>query len=90
MSSNFVSGDEIPVQDNDYVTKNEEIPVQDDLKEVEDPIDENVADSDEQLAKDESEAIDTSNIIKERTRHAKPQTENGYNEGPSEEDLPPA
>lgn len=51
MSSNFVSGDEIPVQDNDYVTKNEEIPVQDDLKEVEDPIDENVADSDEQLGK---------------------------------------
>lgn len=28
--------------------------------------------------------IDRSNIIDERTRHEKPQTDNGYNEGPSE------
>lgn len=40
------------------------------------------------VANDEKEAIDRSNIINERTRHAKPQTDNGYNEGPSEDDLP--
>ena len=40
------------------------------------------------VANDENEAIDRSNIINERTRHAKPQTDYGYNEGPSEEDLP--
>ncbi|KAI1655351.1 hypothetical protein F4813DRAFT_391773 [Daldinia decipiens] len=39
---------------------------------VESPADEVVADYDVKLGKDEQEAIDTSNIISERTRHAKP------------------
>ncbi|GLI78504.1 hypothetical protein PoHVEF18_006822 [Penicillium ochrochloron] len=72
----------------DYVTNDQDIPVQDDIQDVDDPIDEGMANSDQQLATDEKEAIDRSNIIKERTRHAKPQTDNGYNEGPSEEELP--
>ncbi|KAJ5444438.1 uncharacterized protein N7458_008310 [Penicillium daleae] len=71
----------------DYVTKDQGIPVQDDIQDVEDPVDEGMADSDQQLANDEKEAIDRSNIINERTRHAKPQTDNGYNEG-SEDNLP--
>lgn len=37
--------------------------------------------------RDEKEAIDKSNIIKQRTRHAKPQGP-GYSEGPEEDDLP--
>ncbi|CAI7568898.1 unnamed protein product [Penicillium bialowiezense] len=38
---------------------------------------------------DEDQAIDQSNVIKgDSLRHAKPQTQNGYNEGPSEDDLP--
>ncbi|KAI1644432.1 uncharacterized protein F4817DRAFT_318745 [Daldinia loculata] len=39
---------------------------------AESPADEVVADYDVKLGKDEQEAIDTSNIISERTRHAKP------------------
>jgi hypothetical protein len=33
----------------DYVTQDQDIPVQDDIKNVEDPVDEGMADSDEQL-----------------------------------------
>jgi hypothetical protein len=40
-------------------------------------------------AQDEREAIDTSAILPgDRLRHAQPRTENGYNEGPGEDDLP--
>lgn len=39
---------------------------------AESPADEVVVDYDVKLGKDEQEAIDTSNIISERTRHAKP------------------
>lgn len=39
-------------------------------------------------AQDEDEAIDQSNVIQGRTRGAKPQTRNQYNEGPDEDDLP--
>ncbi|KAJ5366379.1 hypothetical protein N7541_000320 [Penicillium brevicompactum] len=35
------------------------------------------------------QGIDQSNVIQgDNLRHAKPQTSNGYNEGPSEDDLP--
>ena len=38
---------------------------------------------------DENEAINKSNILKrDRTRHAKPQSANRYDEGPDEDDLP--
>lgn len=41
------------------------------------------------LDRDENEAIGKSNIIQgDGLRHAKPQTENGYNEGPNEDELP--
>lgn len=41
------------------------------------------------LDRDENEAIDKSNIIQgDGLRHAKPQTDNGYNEGPNEDELP--
>ncbi|KAJ6446752.1 NmrA family protein [Purpureocillium lavendulum] len=50
-----------------------EIPVQADDSKVEDPIDETTANSDAQLERDDAEAIDKSNIINERTRHAEPQ-----------------
>ncbi|KAJ5082862.1 hypothetical protein N7532_011905 [Penicillium argentinense] len=53
-----------------------------------DEIDDDFADSNEQLARDEDEAIDKSNIMNDRTRHAEPQTSNRYNEGPNEDDLP--
>lgn len=33
----------------DYVTNNQDVPVQDDIQDVEDPIDEGMADSDQQL-----------------------------------------
>ncbi|CCC11548.1 hypothetical protein SMACR_04537 [Sordaria macrospora] len=60
------------VNDPSYKTKGstEAVPVIDDDAPVEDPIRPEEADSDKQLAKDEAEAIDKSNIIGERTRHA--------------------
>ncbi|KAK3368395.1 hypothetical protein B0H63DRAFT_515016 [Podospora didyma] len=71
-------GDELPrdapdgqVNDPSYKTSgNEAIPVIDDDDAVEDPIKPGAADSDKQLEQDEREAIDKSNIVKERTRHA--------------------
>lgn len=43
------------------------------------------------LDRDENEAIDKSNIIQgDGLRHAKPQTDNCYNEGPDEDELPEA
>ncbi|KAJ5224414.1 uncharacterized protein N7469_007917 [Penicillium citrinum] len=50
--------------------------------------DDDFANSNQQLAQDEDEAIDQSNIIGQRTRRAKPQTSNQYNEGPNEDELP--
>ncbi|KAK3935195.1 hypothetical protein QBC46DRAFT_358443 [Diplogelasinospora grovesii] len=74
------AGDELPkgapegqVNDPSYKTsKNEAVPVIDDDAPVEDPMKPGKADSDAQLEKDEKEAIDKSNIMKDRTRHAKP------------------
>jgi len=64
------------VEDDSYVTEqrddNEPVPVQKDSDPVEGPIDDATADSDKQLDQDESEAIDKTNIIEERTRGAKP------------------
>ncbi|CZR67609.1 uncharacterized protein PAC_17508 [Phialocephala subalpina] len=77
-------------QDNNYVSRTGQkqgpIPVQSDNDIVEDPIDSNVADSDEQLARDDNEAIDQSNIVDGRTRGAKPS--GGYREPGDEEGLP--
>ncbi|KAI8962521.1 hypothetical protein F5Y11DRAFT_322395 [Daldinia sp. FL1419] len=54
--------------------REEESPVSDqsDQDTVETPADEIVADYDLKLGKEERDAIDTSNILSERTRHAKP------------------
>ncbi|KAJ5950052.1 hypothetical protein N7454_001636 [Penicillium verhagenii] len=59
-------------------------------QDVDDYVDNDV-NSDEQLARDEDEAIDQDNITSDKghsLRHAKPQTKNAYNEGPDEDDLP--
>jgi len=77
--------------DNDYVSrsghKNEPIGVQSDDAPIEDPIDGNTADSDQQLARDDKEAISEDNIIGGgRTRGAKP--EGSYQEPGDEEGLP--
>merc|ERR1712225_104333 len=73
MSSDIPQGD---AQDNDYVSrtgqKEAPIPVQ--------------SDSDEQLARDDNEAIDESNIIDEKTRHAKP---TGSYRAPGDEEVLP-
>ncbi|KAI9852505.1 MAG: hypothetical protein M1824_001880 [Vezdaea acicularis] len=70
----------------DYARSGENhIPVQSDDAPVEDPIDEGTADSDQQLVKDDNEAIDKSNIVEGRTRGAGPK--GGYSE-PDEDDLP--
>jgi len=75
------------VQDDSYVTgngKNEPIPVQGDDAPVEDPINAATADSDKQLGQDDKEAIDKSNIIKERTRGAEPR---GQYQEPDDADM---
>ncbi|KAJ5301251.1 hypothetical protein PENANT_c023G10331 [Penicillium antarcticum] len=41
-----------------------------------------------QLDEDNDGAINHSNVVKDRLRHAKPQTANKYSEGPDEDDLP--
>jgi len=66
-------------------TKDETIPVVADNVDVEDPIDEATADSDETLARDDNEAIDKDNIIDERTRGAKP--EGTYTEPADDEEF---
>ncbi|KAK1989945.1 hypothetical protein LX36DRAFT_648588 [Colletotrichum falcatum] len=71
-STDFPSGE---VKDNEYVSRQgdrEPIGVVDDDTKVEDPIDTETADSDAQLERDDKEAIDKSNILKERTRGAQP------------------
>ncbi|GJN69207.1 hypothetical protein PLIIFM63780_000605 [Purpureocillium lilacinum] len=76
-------------ESNEYVSRQgdkSEIPVQADESKVEDPIDETTANSDAQLERDDAEAIDKSNIIKERTRHAEPQ--GGYREPGDNEGIP--
>ncbi|KAG4421814.1 hypothetical protein IFR04_005064 [Cadophora malorum] len=87
MSSDIPQGD---AQDNDYVSrtgqKEAPIPVQSDNDVVESGVDAETADSDEQLARDDNEAIDESNIIDEKTRHAKPT--GSYREPGDEEGLP--
>ncbi|KAK1566295.1 uncharacterized protein LY79DRAFT_644127 [Colletotrichum navitas] len=73
MSSNDVPTGE--VKDNEYVSRQgdrQPISVVDDDAKVEDPIDDETADSDAQLERDEKDAIDKSNILEERTRGAQP------------------
>jgi len=73
MSSNDVPTGE--VKDNEYVSRQgdrQPISVVDDDAKVEDPIDDETADSDAQLERDDKDAIDKSNILEERTRGAQP------------------
>ncbi|KAF3404698.1 hypothetical protein DPV78_002512 [Talaromyces pinophilus] len=65
------------------------VPVQNDEADYDDPMQPPYSNSDEQLAQDEREAINQSNVLGgDRLRHAKPRTRNAYNEGPEEDDLP--
>ncbi|KAI1267706.1 hypothetical protein F5Y18DRAFT_424841 [Xylariaceae sp. FL1019] len=79
------------VKDESYVSrsghKSEEIPVVSDTERIADPIDADTADSDAQLERDDNEAIDTSNILDERTRGAA-QPRGTYTEPGDEEGLP--
>ncbi|KAI1384210.1 uncharacterized protein F4822DRAFT_434149 [Hypoxylon trugodes] len=77
------------VADKPYIShtsrKDEDAPVQTDAGI---PIDEGIATADLKLTHEDKEALDTSNIIGERTRHAKPA--NGtYAQLGDEEGLPP-
>ncbi|KAF7169733.1 hypothetical protein CNMCM5623_002385 [Aspergillus felis] len=82
------------VIDNSYVGETNpelrnQVPVQSDQADYEDPMQPPYSNTDQQLADDEREAIDKSNILRgDRLRHAKPQTANKYNEGPDEDELP--
>ncbi|KAF2500624.1 hypothetical protein BU16DRAFT_557080 [Lophium mytilinum] len=66
-------------------TGQNEIPVQSDNAPVNDPIDADTANSDEQLVRDDQDAIDKSNIIEDRTRGA---AKESYAEPGDEEGLP--
>ncbi|PYH86598.1 hypothetical protein BO82DRAFT_90454 [Aspergillus uvarum CBS 121591] len=82
------------VYDNSYAHETQsglrnQIPVQKDEDRYDDPMQPPYSNSDQQLAQDEDEAIDQSNVLQgSRLRHAKPSTRNAYNEGPDEDDLP--
>ncbi|KAI9932444.1 hypothetical protein ASPWEDRAFT_33356 [Aspergillus wentii DTO 134E9] len=66
-----------------------QVPVQKDEDEYDDPMQPGYADTWDQLDWDEEEAINESAVLGgDSLRHAKPQTANKYNEGPSEDDLP--
>ncbi|KAJ3577144.1 hypothetical protein NPX13_g3418 [Xylaria arbuscula] len=60
--------------DNSYATERqaEAVPVVGDEASIEDPIQPEEADSDQQLARDENDAIDKSNIVNDRLRSDKP------------------
>ncbi|KAI1087283.1 hypothetical protein F5B19DRAFT_497504 [Rostrohypoxylon terebratum] len=60
------------------------IPVLKDDEQVEDPISTQDADSDQQLARDDADAIDQGNVLEERTRGKKP--EGSYKE-PTDEEM---
>ncbi|RJE20086.1 hypothetical protein PHISCL_07581 [Aspergillus sclerotialis] len=78
------------VPDNSYASGTGRIPVQKDDEAMEEsPMQPPFSNTDQQLAQDEREAVDRSNILdSDRLRHAQPQTSTGYDEGPTEEDLP--
>ncbi|KAF2274146.1 uncharacterized protein EI97DRAFT_469102 [Westerdykella ornata] len=87
--NDFAEGPTGMKSDNDYVSRQGEsyIPVQKDEAPVEDPLDASIADSDQQLERDEKEAINTKNIMKGRTRGATKQ-KGVYAEPGDEEGLP--
>ncbi|KAI2466886.1 hypothetical protein F4781DRAFT_334586 [Annulohypoxylon bovei var. microspora] len=75
------------VYDDSYTTKGRNdgaIPVIKDDQSVEDPINPRDADSDKQLERDDAEAIDRGNVLKERTRGKQP--EGSYKE-PTDEEI---
>ncbi|KAF2872155.1 hypothetical protein BDV95DRAFT_543793 [Massariosphaeria phaeospora] len=92
MSSTKRSNDSAPtgdVTDNDYASRSGQytIPVQKDDAPIDEPYDAATADSDQQLQRDEKDAIDSSNIIEERTRGATKKA-GTYAEPGDEEGLP--
>ncbi|GES60575.1 hypothetical protein ATEIFO6365_0006003600 [Aspergillus terreus] len=84
------------VPDNSYARETRSglrnyVPVQGDDQPFEDPVQPPYSNTDQQLAEDEEEAIDKSNILRgDRLRHAQPQSSTKYSEGPDEDDLPEA
>ena len=76
-------------QHNEYISRTgqSQIPVQKDGASIDDPIDPATADTDEQLARDEQEALDKDNVISSRTRGATKKA-GAYTEPGDEEGLP--
>ncbi|KAI9368884.1 hypothetical protein BJX61DRAFT_190935 [Aspergillus egyptiacus] len=65
-----------------------QIPVQRDEAGFEDPMQPPYSNSAQQLAQDEEEAIDRSNILNaDRLRHSKPQAASRYKEGENEDEF---
>ncbi|KAF9740050.1 hypothetical protein PMIN06_003872 [Paraphaeosphaeria minitans] len=86
------SNEQIPVGDagdNDYASRTGQstIPVQRDEAPVDEPYGSGNADSDEQLERDEKDAIESSNIVDSRTRGATKQA-GTYAEPSDDEGLP--
>ncbi|KAI0141533.1 hypothetical protein GGR57DRAFT_509183 [Xylariaceae sp. FL1272] len=78
------------IADDSYVSQSARrgpAPVVADDEGIDNPIDARTADTDEQLERDENEAIDESNILDERTRGAT-QPKGTYREPGDEEGLP--
>ncbi|EME41677.1 hypothetical protein DOTSEDRAFT_55435 [Dothistroma septosporum NZE10] len=96
-AQNDQAGGDVPAGDagdNDYTSRTGQnqygVPVQSDDAPVEDPIDDpKVANSEEQLQRDDREAIDESNIVDSRTRGATKKS-GTYTEPGDEEGLPGA
>ncbi|KAF2016336.1 hypothetical protein BU24DRAFT_422682 [Aaosphaeria arxii CBS 175.79] len=87
--NDFAQGPAGDSMDDDYKSRSGQcqIPVQSDSAPIEDPIDPATADSDEQLARDDREAIDDDNILDSRTRGATKKA-GTYAEPGDEEGLP--
>ncbi|OJJ03362.1 hypothetical protein ASPVEDRAFT_42875 [Aspergillus versicolor CBS 583.65] len=65
-----------------------QVPVQRDSASYNDPMQPPYSNTDQQLAQDENEAIDRSNILGgDRLRHAKPDLQGQYREGEDEEEF---
>ncbi|KAL4781956.1 hypothetical protein BJX76DRAFT_349737 [Aspergillus varians] len=76
------------VNDQSPRLKQSQIPVQRGEAAYDDPVQPPYSNSDQQLAQDEDEAIDQSNILGgQRLRHAKPELQGAYQEGGDEEEF---
>ncbi|KAH9892141.1 hypothetical protein F4778DRAFT_784884 [Xylariomycetidae sp. FL2044] len=80
------------VTENSYVSrpghKSEEVPVVSDQERIEDPVDGVKADTDEQLTRDDNDAIDSSNIMEGGRTRGAAKPSGTYREPGDDEGLP--